>query len=358
MMSTSRRRFLLLAGLLVSLGLSAAPFVAPVRLAAASLPARLTDQEFWRLSTESSETDGFFRSDNLLSNELGFQPVVPNLTRLVKPGRVYLGVGPEQNFTYIVATRPAMAVIIDIRRGNLDLQLMYKALFELSADRAEFVSRLFAKRRPAGLTTRSTAQEIFAAYWDVPTNDAFYAENLRAIIGLLKDKHRFALSSDDSAGIEHAYHAFYWFGPRLQYSSTGNFGGANQPTYADLMTATDGAGQARGYLATEEHFAFMKDLESRNMLVPVIGNFGGPKAIRAVGRYLKEKDATVSTFYLSNVEQYLRQDGIWVDFCASVATLPLDETSTFVRSVRRAGAPGFGLASELGNMSGEVQDCR
>src|SRR5437867_10455807 len=168
--STSRRLFLLLAGLCFSLALSAAaPFVAPVRLAAASLPARLTDQEFWRLSFESSESDGSFRSDNLLSNESGFQFVVPDLMRLAKPGRVYMGVGPEQNFTYIVATRPVMAIIVDIRRGNLDLQLMYKALFELSADRGEFVSRLFAKKRPNGLTAKSTAQEIFTAYWDVAT---------------------------------------------------------------------------------------------------------------------------------------------------------------------------------------------
>jgi len=360
MRSTSRRPFLLLAGLLCSLALSAAPFVVPVRLDAASLPARLADREFWRLSAESSEPDGSFRSDNLLSNESGFQFVVPELTRVARPGRVYMGVGPEQNFTYIVATRPVMAIIVDVRRGNLDLQLMYKALFELSADRAEFVSRLFAKPRPAGLTARSTAKEIFAAYWDVQTSDALYAENLRAIVGLLKDTHGFALSSGDLTGIEDVYHAFYWFGPRLQYSSTGSFGGTNQPTYADLMAATDGAGQARGYLATEEYFAFMKDLESRNMLVPVVGNFGGPKAIRAVGQYLKERDATVSTFYLSNVEQYLRQDGIWVDFCASVATLPLDQTSTFIRSVRRVGsnAPGFGLASELGNILSEVKDCR
>jgi hypothetical protein len=104
----------------------------------------------------------------------------------------------------------------------------------------------------------------------------------------------------------------------------------------------------------------MKDLESRNMIVPVVGNFGGPKAIRALGAYLKEKDATVSTFYLSNVEQYLRQDGIWGAFCANVATLPLDDSSTFVRSLRRPGdnSAGFGLASELGNISTEVRNCR
>ena len=66
--------------------------------------------------------------------------VAAALSERAKPGGVYLGVGPEQNFTYIAAIRPKIAFITDIRRGNLQLHLMYKALFELSADRAEFVS--------------------------------------------------------------------------------------------------------------------------------------------------------------------------------------------------------------------------
>jgi hypothetical protein len=309
--------------------------------------------------SESSEPDGVFRSDNLLSNELGFQYVVPELTRTTKSGRVYLGVGPEQNFTYIVATKPAIAFIVDIRRGNLDLQLMYKALFELSADRAEFVSRLFSKKRPEGLSAKSTSMDVFAAFWNVTTSLEMFNENLQAIDNLLTKKHGFALSNDDLEGIKYVYSAFFMYGPKIQYSSTSSFGGSQQPDYADLMTAADRSGVERGYLATEDNFQFMKDLESRNMLVPVIGNFGGPKAIRAVGQYLKDKDATVTAFYLSNVEQYLRQDLIWDNFCANVATLPLDDTSTFIRSVRRGDAgPGFGLSSELGNMLSEVKSCR
>src|SRR5262245_39696353 len=135
-----------------------------VRPAAESLSSRITDQEYWRLISDFSEPNGFFRSDNLLSNELWFQYVIPDLTRTAKSGRVYLGVGPEQNFTYIAALKPKMVFIFDIRRGNLDLQLMYKALFELSANRAEFVSRLFSRPRPDGLGPTSAVQRIFAAY--------------------------------------------------------------------------------------------------------------------------------------------------------------------------------------------------
>ena len=103
--------------------------------AADKLPTRLSDHEFWDLVTEFSEPNGTFRSDNLLSNEVRFQFVIPELVQIAKPGGVYLGVGPEQNFTYIAAIKPALAFIVDIRRGNLDLHLVYKALFELSSDR-------------------------------------------------------------------------------------------------------------------------------------------------------------------------------------------------------------------------------
>jgi hypothetical protein len=100
------------------------------------------------------------------------------------------------------------------------------------------------------------------------------------------------------------------------------------------MAGTDGTGHMRSYLASEENFKFMKDLETRNMLVPVVGNFGGPKALRAVAAYLKQKGLVVSTFYASNVEQYLRQDNIWDKFCASAATMPLDAKSMLIRSER------------------------
>src|SRR5262249_48851346 len=146
------------------------------------------------LSKDSSEEDGFFRSDNLLSNESSFQYVIPELLKTVKQGHVYLGVGPEQNFTYIAALKPAMAVIIDIRHGNLDVHLMYKALFELSGDRADFVSRLFSRKRPDGLTSKSTASEIFDAYLKGDSSKEMFEENLKAVEDVLMNKHRFALT--------------------------------------------------------------------------------------------------------------------------------------------------------------------
>ena len=354
----TRRRVLLVAASILALCLNA-PFIPAVGAAAETLPSRLADEDFWRMASDFSERSGSFQSDNLLSNERGLQYVIPDLTQIAKPNRVYLGVGPEQNFTYIAALRPKIAFIVDIRRGNRDLHLMYKALFELSADRAEFVSRLFSKKRPDGLDAHSTVAEIFDAYANVETSDTLRTENLRAIVNQLIKKHRFTLPGDDLLRLQHIYSDFCSYGPGLRYSSTRNGSGRRrEPTYSDLMVATDRDGQTRGYLSTEESFAFVKEFQTQNLLVPLVGNFAGPKALRAVGEYLKGKGATVSAFYVSNVEEYLRRDNSWPNFCANVNTLPIDETSTFIRSVPgRESNPGFALDSELGVMAADVKAC-
>jgi hypothetical protein len=338
-----------------------------------TLPAQLTGPELSTLSAELSEPDGYFRSDNLVSNELYMQRVIPDLMVLAKSGRAYIGVGPEQNFTYIAAVKPAIAFIVDIRRGNLRLHLMYKALFELSADRSEFVSRLFAMKRHPELGKHATAKEIFAAYSDLESkSEELYKQNASAIRELLTNTDRLMLSADDLKGIEEVYQEFYARGPAIHYEITPGSPGAF-PSFADLMTATDGS-VSRSFLASEDNFNAIRDLEKRNLVIPVVGNFAGPKALRAIGRYLRSHDALVSAFYVSNVEQYLEREGGMEQFCASAATLPVDESSTFIRSERggfgrgpgwprwstMAGAGngfGGGFSSQLHNIRTDVKNC-
>ncbi len=374
---TRRALFLAAALALVAAlrGWSSAPLAgSPV----STLPAQLTGPELWTLSADLSEPDGFFRSDNLVSNELYMQRVIPDLMVLARPGRAYLGVGPEQNFTYIVAVKPAIAFIVDIRRGNLRLHLMYKALFELSADRSEFVSRLFSMKRHRELGKQSTTKEIFAAYSDPESkSEELYKQNASAIRDVLSNTDRLPLSAEDLKGIEEIYQEFYRRGPGIHYEITPGSPGAF-PSFADLMTATDGGSLSRSFLASEEHFNAIKDLERRNLVIPVVGNFAGPKALRGVGQYLRSHDALVSAFYVSNVEQYLEREGGMEQFCASAATLPVDDSSTFIRSERggflsgglrgprspgsitMGGAGnGFGgnFSSQLHNIRNDVKNC-
>jgi hypothetical protein len=222
---------------------------------------------------------------------------------------------------------------------------MYKALFELSADRADFLSRLFSRKRPAGLGAGSSAAELFSAYGAIESSQALYDETWKAMIDLLAKQHGSPLAAGDVAGIEHVFSSFSSVGPGLSYAMNGGGRGMRYPSYQDLQLADDGQGRQRGYMAAEENFKVIKAIEHDNRLVPLVGDFAGPKALRSVGQYLADHGATVTAFYTSNVEQYLFQNGVWGEFARNVATLPQDESSTFIRSCFNTCASPVGSRS-------------
>src|SRR5437762_727210 len=100
----TKRRLVLIAALILVACPGQFPFGATSRPALAALAERLADREFWQLSSDFSEPNGEFgNSDNVMSNEIFYQYVIPDLIFRTKPHRAYIGVGPEQNFTYIAA---------------------------------------------------------------------------------------------------------------------------------------------------------------------------------------------------------------------------------------------------------------
>lgn len=309
--------------------------IVPSFLAIDTLPRTLSDDAFWRMVSDFSEEAGGFRFE-YMSNEREFQFVIPRLKQMTKPGGVYLGVGPEQNFTYIAAIQPKIAFIFDIRRGNMLEHLMYKAIFELSANRADFTSRLFSRKPAPGLNDQSTVSALFQAFGTSGPDPQLFKQNLQAIKERLTKAHLFKLTADDQTEIDDVYETLFRVGPGVSYpgGGFGGFGGfGGGASYAGLMTATDEQGQPRSYLATEQNFRFVREMERNNLIVPLVGDFAGPKALRTVAKYLKEHEATVTAFYTSNVEQYLFQQGDdWRHFLSNVGTFPLDSSSTFIRS--------------------------
>jgi hypothetical protein len=303
-----------------------------------TLPAGLSDQDFWRLIESLSEPAGTFTlSDNLVSNE----PHVAENARWLRPlGGVYIGVGPEQNFSYIARLRPSMAFIIDIRRENLDLHLFYKALFELSADRADFVSRLFSRPRPASLGSNASVDEIFRQYENVPGSAEEYSRNAAMIRERLVKTRGLPLSQSDLDWIERVSRAFYADGPEIHFWGSRTVD-ALRPSYRRLMTAVDNMGQNRSFLATEEGFQFVKRLQANNMIVPIVGDFGGPGAIPRVADYVRGHGNAVQAFYGSNVAVYLSTKQTRA-FCRNLAALPAAPGASFIE---RDGV--ISLASKL-----------
>jgi hypothetical protein len=289
--------------------------------------ARLSDQEFWQISTALSEAGGGFHTDNLVSNELS---IAYTLRQLQPRGGVYIGVGPEQNFSYIATLEPQLAFIVDIRRANLVLHLLYKALFEMSADRASFLSRLFSRERPPGLIRDVSVGELFSAFEAAQPSTTLRDETARGAATTLRETHRWPLGDQDIDEITRVLQAFFDDGPGIHYDRA-RAASDQRPSYISLMVAADHMGVQRSYLATEERFAFVKDLHARNLIVPVVGDFGAGAAIARVGDEVRRRGQAVTAFYASNVEVYLTNQQM-IAFCDSLRALPLDSTSVFIDS--------------------------
>ncbi|HEX9565658.1 MAG TPA: hypothetical protein VF981_16885 [Gemmatimonadaceae bacterium] len=322
---------------------AAAQSVTAAAATASSLPGRLSDTEFWSLVSSISEPGGYFRiTDNFTSNEPEIGVLFSLLRERGVQGGVYLGVGPEQNFTYMASIRPAMAFIVDIRRQAVMQHLMFKAIFELALDRAEFISILFAKPRPEGLDSTTHIQRIWEAYAPTITDRSEANLHRARLVDHLTRTHGFQFTPDETESLKYVYDSFVAWGPSISTrgSPSGGRGGGNGSTFADLTGwATDATGEPRSFLSTEEHYNTVRQLHEANLIVPVSGDFGGPKAIRAIGDWLRTRGGVVRAFYVSNVEQYLFQDGKARAFYDNVATLPVDDESVFIRpnSLRRMG---------------------
>ena len=332
------------AGWLVALPVRPIAVAAPQAAAVAALPDRLSDADFWALETAISEPGGYFRiTDNFTSNEIEVGRLVTALRARRLSGGVYLGVGPEQNFSYIAAIEPAMAFIVDIRRQAVMQHLMFKAMFELSRDRSDFLSLLFARPKPKDLDPSAPIQAVWQAFFAVPSDAALAARTRERVIERLTVTHKFTLTADERAQLEGVIAAFTMYGPGIttRGSFVGGRGGGNNVTFADLTGwSLDDAGVPQSFLVTDAAFQVVKALQDRNLIVPVSGDFGGPKALRAIAAYLKDHGGRVTAFYVSNVEQYLFQDGKAQAFYDNVAALPVTDSSVFIRpyALRRAGA--------------------
>lgn len=342
--------------LAVTTGVAAAPAqatqtAAPPAAAASRVPEKLTDAEFWALITDISEPGGYFRiTDNFTSNEMEVGAVSTMLRATKVSGGAYVGVGPEQNFSYIAAIRPSVAFIIDIRRQAVIQHLMFKALFELSKDRAEFISNTFSKPKPAAADTIKGIQELWNVYFNVATDSALARRNYQRVLDQLTKTHQFKLTPEEIESLKWVWDAFTQYGPAINTQAAqggGGFGGrgANRGNFVTLTAQSlDSTGTVQSFMTSEDNFKYVKTLHEKNLFIPVSGDFAGPKALRGIGAWLTKQNTTVSAFYVSNVEQYLFQDGKQAAFYANTATLPLTPASVFIRpySLRTPANGGFG----------------
>jgi len=330
-----RRKHLLTRLMVVGLAMAFLLTAAASRVADASRDHRA----FAALSARLSEPGGYFDSDNLISNETSYLHVMAKLREMGVAGGVYVGVGPDQSFSYIAKIRPKMAIMIDIRRDNLLQHLLFKSLFGRARNRVEYLCEFFGKPFPKtkGWETRSIKELV--DYIDSAASDQKLFEKSLKEVRQDVQKYGIPLSQSDIESIGKVQRAFFSAGLDIRYSSYHRPPRSIYPPYRDLLLETDLAGNQQNYFNSEDDFQFLKKLQDQDMVVPVVGDLSGPQAMKAIGQYIAEIKERVSALYVSNVEFYLQRQGTFDKFVENVKSLPIDSRSVIIRSYFNYYAP-------------------
>ena len=320
-----------------------------ILLSAAQAPARFADR-----IAALSEPGGYFDTDNLVSNEASYVRVLPDLALRKVRGGAYIGVGPDQNYTYIGAIRPSIAFILDIRRDNMLLHLLFKAVFASADTRVGYLSLLCGRPAPTGGADwkKASVEQIVAHVDGARTSERDMAK-ARALVNAAIARTGVPLSAEDHRTIDRFHRRFIDAGLSLRFQSTGRPPRSYYPTYRELLLARDSSG-AGSFLVTEDTFQFLKGLHGKDLIVPVIGDVSGPKAVAAIGALLAERGERLSAFYVSNVEFYLFGDGRFTRYLENLGRIPHAANAVLIRSA--FGPYASGAAAEYSSSHVQAVD--
>jgi hypothetical protein len=284
--------------------------------------------QFKSIINRISEDGGYFWNDNYVSNEASYLHPLGKMEELGIHGGVYIGVGPDQNFTYIAKIRPRYSFIIDIRRQNWLEHMLFKALFHLAPDRAHYISLLLSRPVTPGSFEGDnyTVQDLVRYFENSPADYSLFGSTQARVRSILKNACRLNLTQLDLETIEKIHLAFYSRGLSIKYDFI------PVSTYGELLIEKDLKGKMQNFLNSADDFRYIKQAEEENRIIPIVGDFAGSHAFKELGAFLKENNERVTVIYTSNVEQYLVRSMDWPSFIQNVKELPLDDRAVFIRT--------------------------
>ncbi len=275
------------------------------------------------LSDASSGPD----ADNLISNEDSYTRIVGELHERGPKGGVYLGVGPEQNFTLMAPVEPRLAIIVDYRRRNLRLHLLHKALFTLAPDRVAYLTRLLA-RKPDTLPPHASASDLVAGFVKPALNRALLTESIADVqrvlrpTGVLRDDEWTDLATIRSR----------LAGPGMN----GRFLALTMyPTFGRLIQTPDRAGNPAHFLAREQTFQAIRTLQVGDRVLPLVGDVASETALPRLGEWLRKYRLQITVFYISDVEFFLLRSGRFTAYVENLNRLPWADGAWLVRTSTR-----------------------
>jgi hypothetical protein len=305
----------------------------PAPSASAGIVARAVDLdpnlETFRRVFGFSEPGETFLSDNWVSNETSYLDAASAL--VAEQGGAYLGVGPEQNYSYIAFSRPDLAILVDLRRDNALLHLLYKAIFETARDRAEFLSLLLG--RPLDPTAHSVvmgdAEELMRLVERKPPDEGWLRERHAELIGRIRG-YGLDLSPQDFEHLAAIHERFFQRQLELRFELHQRSARV-YPTFRSLLGARTADGRG-SFLATDQGFEFVRSLMRRHRVVPVVGNVGATEPLGKIAAELRRQGLGVTAFYISNVEQYLIGTPGYHGWLSRLRELPVEDGGVLIRS--------------------------
>jgi hypothetical protein len=274
-----------------------------------------------------SEPETGPHGDNFLTNEDSFPRVVGALGRQAPGGGVYVGVGPDQNFTYIARCRPDVSFVLDYRRRNLRLHLLHKALFMLSEDRVAYLTRLTC-RRPGPMPEGPTADQLVGAFEAVPFEGRLLERTRAEVVRLLRPLG--VLGEDEWEDLATIQARVAGPGLNARFLALPIY-----PTFGQLIRTADRDGRPAHLLATEESYRSVRDAQLGDRVLPLVADLAGDAALPRLADWLRRRGLAVSVVYVSDVEFFLLRGGRFDAYVANLDRLPRAEGALIVRSSTR-----------------------
>ena len=294
------------------------------RLMDVAFPAR--DQSLARVVADLSEPESGRPADNLMTNEDSFARIAARLGQL-EPGGVYVGVGPDQNFTLMAHVRPRLAFVLDFRRRNALLHFAHKALLALARDRAAYLGRVWA-RGPARLPANPSVDDLVAAFEGVPMVRSKLDASIAEVADYLRPLG--VLAGSEWPEIATIQAKLAGPGPNARFLALPMY-----PTIGRLIRSRDRLDHPSHFLAREEWYQSVREAQIGDRVIPLVGDFAGPRALPKLANWLRRRDLRVSAFYASDVEFFLLRSGKFAGYVANLAQLPWSKDAVLIRTSTR-----------------------
>jgi hypothetical protein len=291
--------------------------------------------EFRRLFALSQPGDKFI-SDNVVSNETSL--LQPAAELVAVHGGAYIGVGPEQNYTYIALSRPEIAFILDLRRDNALLHLLYKTLFDMATSRVQFLCLLFGRPYDSKLEPEPNAHAdaLLAAVDRVEQDRAWFDRQHGLLIERLRS-YGLGLSSADIQRIDHMHELFFLKQLEIRFELHKN-SWRKYPSLGSLLLLRTPHGQGT-FVDSNDAFQFVQNLHRRHRIVPLVGDVSERQPLGTIADELARRVLSLRAFYISNVEQYLLGRPNFTGWLGNLRRLPHDEQSILLRCYLDQGRP-------------------